>query len=283
MQTEGEVHQFSCPHMPQKSSVVERKHQHLLNVTRALLFHTKVPIHFLGDCVNAAAFLINRTPSSGLENKSLYERLHNKVPEYAFLRVFGCLCFVATIPTNKNKFTPRATPCVLLGYPSGVRGYKLLVLETRKIMITRDVTFQESIFPFHSITDTNLLPSLFSDTVLPKSLAEPICPAAPNPMDNNEPHESHPDSPVHVPISRTVPCTGHLTLPIEQIEQHRRSSRLYTPPSYLQDFQCNVQYPIQNHLSYDSLHSSYKHFICLISTIYEPSYYHQAISSPEWR
>jgi len=59
----------------------------------------------------------------------------------------GCLCYAANIG-EKDKFEARASRCVLLGYTFGFKGYKLYELDTKNMFHSRDVIFQEHIFPF---------------------------------------------------------------------------------------------------------------------------------------
>ena len=145
--TNGVIHQFSCMERHEQNFVVERKHQHLLNVAKALLFQSRVPIQFSGDCILIAAILINSTPALILKTQSPYQLLYKKTVDYTFFCTFGSLCFAFTLASHRGKFHPRATACVFLGYSPGMKGYKLYDI-AKKIYLYHVMIFMRMYFFF---------------------------------------------------------------------------------------------------------------------------------------
>ena len=103
------LHQRSCVYTPQQNGVVERKHKHLLQSARALLFQSSLPKFFWDHALLLATFLINRLPSFILDWKTPYEILYNKPPDYSVLCCFRCLCYATDIQPHKDKFSPQLT------------------------------------------------------------------------------------------------------------------------------------------------------------------------------
>jgi hypothetical protein len=146
----GILHQKSCVYTPQQNGRVERRHQHILNVSRALMYQSKLPKKFWSYAVLHAVYLINRIPTKILNNKSSYEVLYNEVPDLSSLKVFGCLSYASTLPVNRHKFDSRAKKCAFLGYKAGIKGFVLTDFHTSEILISRNVKFFDMEFPFHS-------------------------------------------------------------------------------------------------------------------------------------
>ncbi|KAJ4961187.1 hypothetical protein NE237_021097 [Protea cynaroides] len=137
----GILHQRTCVYTPQQNGVVERKHRHLLQVARSFRFQANLPLHFWGECVLTACYIINCLPITVLCGKSPYEMLFHKTPTYTYLRTFGSLCYARTHSPHQHKFSARSTPCIFVGYPSNQKGYKVYDLASHTIFISRDVQF----------------------------------------------------------------------------------------------------------------------------------------------
>jgi len=96
---------FNSKGIIHQKGIVERKHQHLLNVTRALIFQSKLSTRLWSNALMHVAFLINITPTPFLENCTPHEKLYGKSYNFKDPRVFGCLCYIKPYMLNVQNFS----------------------------------------------------------------------------------------------------------------------------------------------------------------------------------
>jgi len=141
----GIVHQSTCVNSPQQNGIAERKNRHLLEVARALLFSTEVPKYLWGEVVLTAAHLINRMLSRVLNLKTPLETFLKFFPTAPIsadmpLKIFGCTIFIHE-HKQIGKLEHRAIKCVFVGYSPTQKGYKCFDPNSKRLLVTMDVTF----------------------------------------------------------------------------------------------------------------------------------------------
>jgi hypothetical protein len=234
LSNQGIMHQTSCVGTPQQNGVAERKNRDLLEKTRALMLQTNVPKHYWSQAIQTAAYIINRLPSSVLNFKSPFEVLKGRKINIDHLRTFGCICFVHVQPKDRDKFDPRAIKCVFLGYSSTQKGYKCYNVKNRKMLVSRDVRFDESSSFFQSTENDSqgeLIRDLFPTPVLIEVGDTSTPPHQPSQQNEEDEQPSH-NGEEQLEVDN--PQEG-----LEQVEpQPRRNpSRVRLPPTRFQEYE----------------------------------------------
>ena len=279
------MHRSTCPHTPQQNGITERKNRHLVETVRTLLLGANMPVHYWGDAILTACYLINEMLSS-LKNKVPYSILFPKEPLFHITsRVFGCVCFVHDMSPSLHKLSARSIKCVFLGYSRLQKGYQCYSPETKKYYMTAHVTFFEQ-SPFFPTTTCD---SNFVQHVLPIPFIESPAPIVQNIVSN-------PTEPLAPPIF-TYQRRNQMASPILQgessFEGDSPSSLGTTTPDH-DDLNWPIAirrgtrstrkpHPIYNFLSYHRVSPSYFSFISFVSSITIPKTVKEALDHSGWR
>lgn len=156
----GIAFRLTCPYTSAQNGKAERIIRTLNDCVRSLLVHAGMPYAYWAEALTTATHLINRRPCHATAPGTPFEGLLGAPPNYNHLRVFGCLCYPNQIATAAHKLAPRSVACVLLGYPPDHRGYRCLDLDSRRVITSRHVVFDEAVFPFRAPAATPSSPVL---------------------------------------------------------------------------------------------------------------------------
>ncbi|KAI9170365.1 hypothetical protein LWI28_026845 [Acer negundo] len=133
-----------------------------------------------------ASHIVNRLPASALDGKTPKEVWSGQpVSDYDRLHIFGCPAY---FHVTESKLDPRAKKAVFVGFSEGVNGFRLWNSESKKIILSRDVTFDESAMLKQTFRDTkNENPNSLQQVEfeVPKK-SEKVSPTVDGPDDQDE-------------------------------------------------------------------------------------------------
>ncbi|CAI7880932.1 unnamed protein product [Closterium sp. NIES-54] len=127
----------------------------VMDVARTSMIHAAAP-HFLWPfAVQYAAHQLNLQPRVSLPETSPTLLWTGKVGDASAFRVWGSRAFVRDL--SVDKLSPRATPCIFLGFPPDAPGWQFYHPTSRRVLSSQDVTFDESV-PYYRLFPYRIAP-----------------------------------------------------------------------------------------------------------------------------
>ncbi|CAI5937773.1 unnamed protein product [Closterium sp. NIES-65] len=139
---------FTLPASPQQNGIAECRIGMVMDVTRTSMMHAAAP-HFLWPfAVQYAAHQLNLQPRVSLPETSPALGWTGKVGDASAFWVWGSRAFVRDL--SADKLSPRAVPCVFLGFPPDAPGWQFYHPTSRRVLSSQDVTFDKSV-PYYRL------------------------------------------------------------------------------------------------------------------------------------
>ncbi|PNF20906.1 hypothetical protein B7P43_G11180, partial [Cryptotermes secundus] len=144
---------LSVARTPQQNGRSERLNRTLLCIVRCILENAGLPKSFWGEAVLTASNIRNCCPSKAIQGRIPIEVWSKKaftIDMAREMKVFGCRAWDLNLNV-KDKLDSRAVECIYLGSARDAKGYRLYSVNEKKIRISRDARFEESVFPYKTI------------------------------------------------------------------------------------------------------------------------------------
>lgn len=136
--------EFTFAYTSQHNGVVERKSKTIVEMARSMLHEKGLLYKLWGEAVKTTVYLLNRCPTRVLENVTPFEMYSGRKPEIKQLRIFGLIFYSLILSALRHKLEEWSIKGIFIGYGSSEKGYKILNPLTMKVMVFRDVIFDEN-------------------------------------------------------------------------------------------------------------------------------------------
>ncbi|GJZ62355.1 putative zinc finger, CCHC-type containing protein [Tanacetum coccineum] len=140
---EGIEHQTSTPRTPEQNGVVERRNRTLVEAARTMLSASKLPLFFWAEAIATACYTQNRSIIIPTHEKMAYHIINDRKPSIKHLHIFGCTCYLTRDGENLDKMKEKGDSCILVGYSTQSKGYRVYNKRTRLIVESIHLRFDE--------------------------------------------------------------------------------------------------------------------------------------------
>jgi len=141
---EGILHETSSPYCPESNGKIEREMRSIKDTTRAMLQHKQIPQFLWNEAVGCSVYIHNRLLDRQSPEVTAFERIFKRKPDLTHLRVFGSTAYVQIPKSARKVWDPKAKVCMLVGYDSLGRKYRLYDPVKKIVFSDRNVTFWEN-------------------------------------------------------------------------------------------------------------------------------------------
>ncbi|GKV49234.1 hypothetical protein SLEP1_g55997 [Rubroshorea leprosula] len=141
--SEGIRRELSCAHTLQQNGVAERKIRHLAETCRSWSHAKNLPKELWAKGMKCVAYVISRVPLSPTNMKSSYELMFGEKHNVRRFKIFGSICFVHVLDSQRNKFDAKARKCIFVGYDEQKKGWKCMDPISHKFVVSRGVVFNQ--------------------------------------------------------------------------------------------------------------------------------------------
>ena len=162
----GIQHQLTVAYTPQQNGVAERLNRTLVELVRSMLHHKHLENKFWAEALSTACYIRNRVTTRGIPTTNTpYELWKGVKPDLSLLRVFGSRCWYATPKHKVHKLDSRANDAIMMGYAANTKAYRLWDTAKHKMVISRDVVFDELDDSRNSVDCADTIPIKITDLV----------------------------------------------------------------------------------------------------------------------
>ncbi|GKF19435.1 retrovirus-related pol polyprotein from transposon TNT 1-94, partial [Tanacetum coccineum] len=108
-----------------------------------MLSASKLPLSFWAEAVATACYTQNRSIIISAHGKTAYHIINDRKPSIKHLHIFGCICYITRDGENLDKMKEKGDPCVMVGYSTQSKGYRVYNKRTRLIVESIHIKFDE--------------------------------------------------------------------------------------------------------------------------------------------